>query len=274
MESAVPHPAEALGRTRLSRHLSFPGACAPRLCPAVRPRVRLGPSISHRQLPWKPQKEAASADLAVSCTEARAWSCQIRSASGWETSAGPCSVTPAGPGQSTARVRVSGRDNEMVSSLGLQMSLYFNTYFFPLWWISSIMMLQMKYSILPDYYKFIVVTVIILITLIEAIRLYLGYMGNLQEKVPELAGFWLLSLLLQLPLILFLLFNEGLTNLPLEKAIHIIFTLFLTFQVVSAFLTLRKMVNQLATRFHLQDFDRLSAYRGGMRRMRSCIEEI
>lgn len=48
MESAVPHPAEALGRTRLSPHLSFPGARAPRLCPAVRPRVRLGPSISHR----------------------------------------------------------------------------------------------------------------------------------------------------------------------------------------------------------------------------------
>ncbi|XP_004397783.1 transmembrane protein 17 isoform X1 [Callorhinus ursinus] len=167
-----------------------------------------------------------------------------------------------------------GPDNEMVSSLALQMSLYFNTYFFPLWWVSSIMMLQMKYSVLPDYYKFIVVTVIILITLIEAIRLYLGYVGNLQEKVPELAGFWLLSLLLQLPLILFLLFNEGLTNLPLEKAIHIIFTLFLTFQVVSAFLTLRKMVNQLATRFQLQDFDRLSAYRGGMTRMRSCIEEI
>ncbi|XDA73858.1 hypothetical protein R6Z07F_004081 [Ovis aries] len=93
-------------------------------------------------------------------------------------------------------------------------------------------------------------------------------------RVPELAGFWLLSLLLQLPLILFLLFNEGLTNLPLEKAVHIIFTIFLTFQVVSAFLTLRKMVNQLATRFHLQDFDRLSASRGDMRRVRSCIEEI
>ncbi|KAK2507951.1 hypothetical protein MC885_002158, partial [Smutsia gigantea] len=75
-----------------------------------------------------------------------------------------------------------GPDNEMVSSLELQMSLYFNTYFFPLWWVSNVMMLQMKYSILPDYYKFIVITVIILITLIEAIRLYLGYMGNLQEK--------------------------------------------------------------------------------------------
>ncbi|XP_054100893.1 transmembrane protein 17 isoform X2 [Callithrix jacchus] len=76
-----------------------------------------------------------------------------------------------------------GPENEMVSSLALQMSLYFNTYYFPLWWVSSIMMLHVKYSILPDYYKFIVITVIILITLIEAIRLYLGYMGNLQEKV-------------------------------------------------------------------------------------------
>ncbi|XP_006863037.1 PREDICTED: transmembrane protein 17-like [Chrysochloris asiatica] len=167
-----------------------------------------------------------------------------------------------------------GPDDEMVSSLALQVSLYFNTYFFPLWWVSSVMMLHMKYSILSDYYKFIVVTIIILVTLIEVIRLYLGYMGNLQEKVPELAGFWLLSLLLQLPLILFLLFNEGLKSLPMEKAIHIIFTLFLTFQVVAAFLTLKRMVNQLATRFHLQDFDRLSTNREDMRRMRSCIEEI
>lgn len=35
----------------------------------------------------------------------------------------------------------------MVSSLALQMSLYFNTYFFPLWWVSSVMMLQMKVSL-------------------------------------------------------------------------------------------------------------------------------
>ncbi|KAM6220554.1 transmembrane protein 17 [Rhynchocyon petersi] len=167
-----------------------------------------------------------------------------------------------------------GPDDDMLSSLTLQMSLYFNTYFFPLWWVSSVVMLHMKYSVLPDYYKFIVVTIIILVTLIEAIRLYLGYMGNLQEKVPELAGFWLLSLLLQLPLILFLLFNEGLKSLPMEKAVHIIFILFLTFQVATAFLALKKMVNQLATRFHLQDFDQLSANREDTRRVRSSIEEI
>ncbi|XP_053155635.1 transmembrane protein 17-like [Hemicordylus capensis] len=149
-------------------------------------------------------------------------------------------------------------DNEIVSNLPLQMSLYFNLCFFPFWWLSSVVVLQLKYSFLPDYYKFILVTVIILSTLIEIIRLYLGYMGNLQEKVPELAGFWLLSLLLQLPLILFLLLNESLKIQPLERAVHIIFVIFLVFQVITAFLALKRMVNQLATRFHLHEFDRLA----------------
>nr|XP_060640600.1 transmembrane protein 17 [Anolis sagrei ordinatus] len=148
-------------------------------------------------------------------------------------------------------------DIEIVSSLPLQMSLYFNLCFFPFWWLSNILMLQLKYPVLPDYYKFILVTIAILTSLIEIIRLYLGYMGNLQEKVPELAGFWLLSILLQLPLILFLLLNEGLKIQPLERAVNIIFIVFLAFQVISAFLALKKMVNQLATRFHLHEFDQL-----------------
>ncbi|XP_039096241.1 transmembrane protein 17 isoform X2 [Hyaena hyaena] len=230
---------EALAGTQLSTHLSSPllsspgfRARDPRFCPAVRPRARLGLSISH-------------CPVALGTVEGgsvRTPSCKPFRGPGMELPdpvrqrLGNFSRTVFSDSNRTGPEYSEGPDNEMVSSLALQMSLYFNTYFFPLWWVSSIMMLQIK--------------------------------------VPELAGFWLLSLLLQLPLILFLLFNEGLTNLPLEKAIHIIFTLFLTFQVVSAFLTLRKMVNQLATRFHLQDFDRLSAYRGGMRRMRSCIEEI
>ncbi|XP_077171494.1 transmembrane protein 17 isoform X1 [Paroedura picta] len=148
-------------------------------------------------------------------------------------------------------------DNELVSNLPLQMSLYFNLCFFPFWWVSSVVMLQLKYPVLPDYYKFILVTIMIINSLIEVIRLYLGYLGNLQEKVPELAGFWLLSLFLQLPLILFLLLNEGLKIQPLERAVHIVFVAFLVFQVAVAFLALKKMVNQLAARFRLHEFDRL-----------------
>ncbi|NXL91376.1 TMM17 protein, partial [Alectura lathami] len=151
-------------------------------------------------------------------------------------------------------------DNEMISSLPLQMSLYFNVYFFPFWWLCTVVMLQLKYPVLSDYYKFILVTVIFLTSLIEVIRLYLGYMGNLQEKVPELAGFWLLSLLLQLPIILFLLFNEGLKIQPLERSVNIVFVLFLVFQVVAAFVTLKRMVNKLAAHFHLNEFDRLEEH--------------
>ncbi|XP_036056056.1 transmembrane protein 17 isoform X1 [Onychomys torridus] len=149
---------------------------------------------------------------------------------------GNFSLTVFGDSSRTGPESCEATDNEMVSSLPLQMSLYFNSYFFPLWWVSCIVMLHLK--------------------------------------VPELAGFWLLSLLLQLPLILFLLLNEGLRNLPLEKAVHIIFAVFLTFQVISVFLTLKKMVSQLAARFHLQDFDRLSANSAIMRRRRPCTEEL
>ncbi|XP_027518842.1 transmembrane protein 17 isoform X2 [Corapipo altera] len=112
-----------------------------------------------------------------------------------------------------------GADNEIVSSLPLQMSLYFNVYFFPFWWLCTVVILYLK--------------------------------------VPELAGFWLLSLLLQLPIILFLLFNEGLKIQPLERAVHIVFAFFLAFQVITAFVTLKRMVNKLATHFHLKEFHRL-----------------
>lgn len=37
-------------------------------------------------------------------------------------------------------------DNEVVSSLPLQMSLYFNVYFFPFWWLSIVVMLHLKVS--------------------------------------------------------------------------------------------------------------------------------
>ncbi|NXI47520.1 TMM17 protein, partial [Galbula dea] len=150
--------------------------------------------------------------------------------------------------------------NEILSSLPLQMSLYFNVYYFPFWWLITVVMLHLKYPALSDYYKFILVTVMILASLIEVTRLYLGYMGNLQEKVPELAGFWLLSLLLQLPIILFLLFNDNLNNQPLERAVHTIFTLFLTFQVTAAFFTLRRMVNKLTAHFCLMEFDQLGEH--------------
>lgn len=146
-------------------------------------------------------------------------------------------------------------DKRVLSSLSLQMSLYFNMWFFPFWWISEIVMLNLKYSALPDYYKFILVTILIVMTCIEAIRLYLGYAGNLQEKVPELAGFWLLSILLQLPMILFQLFNEAILIQPLERGIHIVLSIFILTQALTGFIALRDLVRHTESQFHLRQFN-------------------
>ncbi|XP_038161424.1 transmembrane protein 17B [Cyprinodon tularosa] len=146
-------------------------------------------------------------------------------------------------------------DKRVLSSLPLQMSLYFNMWFFPWWWICEAVMLELKYPALPDYYKFILVTILLLMTLIEAIRLYLGYVGNLQEKVPELAGFWLLTILLQFPLILFQLLNEAILIQPLERGVHIVLTIFILIQAVSGFSALRGMVRHTGSQFHIHQFD-------------------
>ena len=73
--------------------------------------------------------------------------------------------------------------NEIVSDLSLQMSLFFNVCYFPAWLVMSVAMTILKYDSLNYLYKFILVTVLVAVTVIEAVRLYLGYLGNLTERV-------------------------------------------------------------------------------------------
>ncbi|KFQ15829.1 Transmembrane protein 17, partial [Leptosomus discolor] len=69
-----------------------------------------------------------------------------------------------------------------LASLPLQMMLYFNVCYFPVWCLAEGMMLQLKYHLLPWHYQFLLVTVFLILSLTEGSRLYLGYVGNLQEK--------------------------------------------------------------------------------------------
>uniref|UniRef100_A0A8V0X593 Transmembrane protein 17B n=1 Tax=Gallus gallus TaxID=9031 RepID=A0A8V0X593_CHICK len=144
--------------------------------------------------------------------------------------------------------------HEVLASLPLQVMLYFNVCFFPCWCLAEGMMLQLKYNLLPRYYQLLLLAAFLILTLAEGARLYLGYIGNLQEKVPELAGFLLLSLLIQLPLLLFLLTDHLTIRLPLELAVHSLLLAFLICEVVAAFLALRVMSRQLAAQFYLRQF--------------------
>lgn len=73
--------------------------------------------------------------------------------------------------------------NEIVTDLPLQMCLFFNVCYFPFWFIVSLVITYVKYEHLNYLYKFILVTILAAVLLIEVTRLYLGYLGNLTEKV-------------------------------------------------------------------------------------------
>ncbi|XP_072272097.1 transmembrane protein 17B-like isoform X2 [Pyxicephalus adspersus] len=111
------------------------------------------------------------------------------------------------------------KGHEVMSSIPLQMALYFNVFFFPIWFMSEIIMLELK--------------------------------------VPELAGFLLLTLLIQMPLFLFLLTDEKILILPLEFAVRVIYVIFLNMELLVSFFVLRIMTRQLATQFYLHQTDDL-----------------
>eukprot|EP00731_Ephydatia_muelleri_P023399 Em0015g982a len=88
---------------------------------------------------------------------------------------------------------------------------------------------------------------------VEILRLYLGYEGNLREKVPELAGFWLLTLL-QTPLVLFVMANTNTIILPLDAAINVPLLAFLLAQLCLGFRALQLMIGAQAVKFYLSQF--------------------
>ncbi|XP_067686920.1 transmembrane protein 17-like [Haliotis asinina] len=147
--------------------------------------------------------------------------------------------------------------NEYVTNLPLQMALFFNACYSPLWMITIAVVIEAKFAYLNMLYQIIVTAVFIAYSIIEVVRLYLGYVGNLMERVPELAGFWLLTVLLQLPLILLMTFNEDAKVVPLERAVNIVKALFIVFEVICGYFAIRIMVNYQVTKFHLQQFSDL-----------------
>ncbi|XP_068166348.1 transmembrane protein 17A [Antennarius striatus] len=151
--------------------------------------------------------------------------------------------------------------NELVSHLPLQMMLYFNIFYFPCWWFSAVFMLEVKFHYLPAYYQALLVTGMVLLTVIEVARLYLGYIGNLKEKVPELAAFWILSFMFQLPVLLFFLTDEEIIILPLERAVHFLYLLFLLTQILASFQALRTMTRKLTLLFYLRQFGNMEHFR-------------
>ncbi|CAI8044038.1 Transmembrane protein 17A [Geodia barretti] len=71
---------------------------------------------------------------------------------------------------------------EVYTSLPLQMAVYFNVFYAPLWATGYILALQTKFSLLATHYRYVSVLVVVVMISVETARLYLAYEGNLREK--------------------------------------------------------------------------------------------
>ncbi|XP_054718063.1 transmembrane protein 17-like [Uloborus diversus] len=148
--------------------------------------------------------------------------------------------------------QMTRKSEEIMSSLPLQMCLYFNANYSPLWIISRIGCLTYKFSELSQLYRILLTGVVIVMAVVEVARLYLGYKGNLTEKVPELAGFWMLTLFLQFPLHCLCTFNRDYTVLPWERVTDVILMIFIILEIVTGYLAVKNITNHQALKFKLQ----------------------
>ncbi|KAG5899907.1 hypothetical protein JTB14_002459 [Gonioctena quinquepunctata] len=143
-------------------------------------------------------------------------------------------------------------ENEVLSNLPLQMALYFNVVFAPIWAIVILLFLERNYHSYNELYKYVTVTIVATIILVEILRLYLGYEGNLKDKIPELAGSWMLSLLLQFPLQAYLLFNQYFQMYILEIIVQSIMFIMLCIQLISGYRAMKYTAVQQTNFFKLK----------------------
>jgi transmembrane protein 17 len=70
-----------------------------------------------------------------------------------------------------------------------------------------------------------------------------------KDQIPELAAFWMLSILLQLPMELFLIFSRGIKSTPPEQAVNTILLAMLVAQLVTGYRALTRAAQHHADRF-------------------------
>ena len=156
---------------------------------------------------------------------------------------------------------------DYASSLPLQMLLYFNVCFFPCWLFSLIFVLPVLTLAKDNYHVILMIFAFVFKAIIEFVRLYLGYAGNLAERLPESTAFCLLTTLFQIPLSIFLLIYPLLATIEIKLAlifaVEIIYLVFLALEMVFGIATVRVMVAAQSSRFHYRQFEEAVAANEG-----------
>ncbi|CAO1421336.1 unnamed protein product [Diamesa hyperborea] len=88
-----------------------------------------------------------------------------------------------------------------------QIFMFLNFYLSIIWWFSYMLFLFFKSSEIESLNLTLIVFCIVVGSLVEVLRIYLGYSGNLKSNVLDSAGFLILTTFIQLPVHLYLLIS-------------------------------------------------------------------
>ncbi|XP_076754656.1 transmembrane protein 17B [Xylocopa sonorina] len=159
--------------------------------------------------------------------------------------------TPANINNQTLYKSVYHDRNKTRSNLPFQIALYINLWFFPIWLLISAINLEAKYDNLTGVYKLIAVAIFLILAVSESVKLYLGYLGNLGGKIPELASCWVILILIQFPLVMFLLFDHETLSHYSEMVVSFFMICLLLIEIITGMIALKNLADHHAKVFYL-----------------------
>ncbi|XP_053209002.1 transmembrane protein 17-like [Panonychus citri] len=138
------------------------------------------------------------------------------------------------------RIRLTGKSIGK-SCLILQIALYFNIYFSPIYFVTFYLSCQSFMNELREMEIFFTKTLLTIGSIIEIPRLVFGYTGNYNHRVPHILCFWLMTTFIQFPVQL-LMQTIPLTTKPFLATINVIMIIFLIFEISVGIFVFRWLV--------------------------------
>lgn len=132
-----------------------------------------------------------------------------------------------------------------LSSLPLQVTLHFNLLFSIVY---TILVGATCTSKVLYYNKKVAISNIIVWLVFEVVRLYYGISGNINEKVPELSAYLLITIFPQIPFALYFAYIQPVL-FPVDPILGTLMLLLLLFQIWEGLSTTRRLIRSQTAQF-------------------------
>jgi hypothetical protein len=146
------------------------------------------------------------------------------------------------------------RNRPLLSSLPLHQSLYFNFFFSCVYAVLQILLIIYKFRNYNEWrISYVTPIVLVVFLLLEPYRLYLGWQGNLKERVPQLAAFVFLTAFLGL---IVCIYNMAIQYplLSIDKALGWVYAVFSVFGLLFGLFATRHLVRHKTNRFNVEHY--------------------